>query len=668
MDRVLFSQQNNFKFNYHNCEEKFKPEGYEIPENEKISTENTTYALTDYISWYPKQPYKNIEYNPPLLREKFQLSIWKADIYGVYKIKDRYFTPKHERASAEDLKSFSLKVSLDHKSIFLVEESTSSTKNDLLVIIIDSCTLEITNEIMVKIRDNNFVSEGYDDYYDSYYDDSYSKFGTTSNIGRINVTNNGKNIVVGVTKDYKKVHYYYAVYNSETGEIENKIQRTQENKLDNVMISWMRQNIDKPDEIIIGTYKDNVIEFSSFNLISGNSTVINRNDKLKGGAPRKIDITDSGKTIQVVYYGYINESYRSIYYAYGVNEHPEIDPNSNEKKPKTYFSSYSSNTKTVGENFWVINNNDMNILEAKVFGKVSYTKATSIGGEITQYYDVKDFSLQKDNSMIWISKFTEDNFFIEVFPAEKSLPHYKHEVREITMVKFNYPVVTMVKGCNEILLYSITDDLCYYLRLYSPFAFEWSSVTSSYSVELKGLVDLGDYFTFVSMSFTTGSNPYFNGTYYKRYIEKENLPNDKLLTWFDICQTKFLSKEEDAFILHFVHWIYAIGTNTYELYQVVESDYKLGEIIHIQYTGILTWNKGGKSIAFRQNPVNFNDRSSARTVFETTDFLKVVKLKYDNATYMYKVYIWDEIKYVKTGDFKTDNNNKYQMYINNEYY
>ena len=279
MDRVIPEQQNNFKFNYHNHEESFKPKDYEIPENEKLSTENTTYAMSDYVSWYPKQPYKTIEYNPPILREKFQLSIWKSDAYGVYKIKDRYFTPKNERANSEDFRGFTLKVSLDSKSIYLVEETSSSTKEDLLVLIIDNATLEITKELIVKIRDPEFNSEGYDDYYDSYYDDSYSKFGTSSSIGRINVTNNGKKVIVGVTKEYKKVHYYYAIYNTETGEIENKIQRTQDNKLENKMISCMKQNPDKPDEIIIGTYKGETIEFQSFNMTNGNCTLINSNDK-----------------------------------------------------------------------------------------------------------------------------------------------------------------------------------------------------------------------------------------------------------------------------------------------------------------------------------------------------------------------------------------------------
>jgi hypothetical protein len=74
----------------------------------------------------------------------------------------------------------------------------------------------------------------------------------------------------------------------------------------------------------------------------------------------------------------------------------------------------------------------------------------------------------------------------------------------------------IVKGGNEVLIYSITDKTYYYLRLYAPISMQSSTISTAYSPEIKGLMDLGDYYAFVTMTFTTGTSPYFNGSLYQR--------------------------------------------------------------------------------------------------------------------------------------------------------
>lgn len=192
---------------------------------------------------------------------------------------------------------------------------------------------------------------------------------------------------------------------------------------------------DSPDTVMIGTFKHSTVEFVSLNILTGKVNVIGKNDKISGGYPRKLDISDTGKTVYIVYNAYVNDTYKSVLYTYGVSESPEINPNSQDKKPKNHFP-YSGETKSIGDNFIAICNQESgNLLEAKVFGKVSYSKPSS-PGHITQYYEVKDFSLKKDNSVICITRFNDDSFHIEVFPVDPNIPHYSHEVREIKLVKF----------------------------------------------------------------------------------------------------------------------------------------------------------------------------------------------------------------------------------------
>lgn len=108
MDIIISRETKNFKYNYHGFESELKPEGYEIPEDEKLQTENLYDAMSDKISWYPKLPFREIEYRPPLIREKLQLSLWKIDNYGVVKIKFKYFTPKTERLATNDFSTFKI--------------------------------------------------------------------------------------------------------------------------------------------------------------------------------------------------------------------------------------------------------------------------------------------------------------------------------------------------------------------------------------------------------------------------------------------------------------------------------------------------------------------------------------------------------------------------------
>jgi hypothetical protein len=167
--------------------------------------------------------------------------------------------------------------------------------------------------------------------------------------------------------------------------------------------------------------------------------------------------------------------------------------------------------------------------------------------------------------------------------------------------------VIIIKGCNEILLYNITENLYYYVKLNAPLLFETSTTLSSYSPEIKGFMDLGDYLCPIQLSFSVGSNAYFSGTFYKKFLEKSDFPDQKLLAGFDQIKTKFASKEEEAFTLQFSGSLLSIGTLTDGLVQLTESDYEKGEVIQIPYDSFIVWKKNTKSVIFKMQPINFGD-------------------------------------------------------------
>jgi hypothetical protein len=67
--------------------------------------------------------YKGFEYDSQILREEFQISLWKVDRFGVVKTKDRYFTPTHECFRQKENMEFDIVPSLDGETIMLKERN-----------------------------------------------------------------------------------------------------------------------------------------------------------------------------------------------------------------------------------------------------------------------------------------------------------------------------------------------------------------------------------------------------------------------------------------------------------------------------------------------------------------------------------------------------------------
>lgn len=175
------------------------------------------------------------------------------------------------------------------------------------------------------------------------------------------------------------------------------------------------------------------------------------------------------------------------------------------------------------------------------------------------------------------------------------------------MVEFTYPIIAIIKGCNEVIIYSLTEDLFYYLKLNAPVIMASSSTCSKYSPRLDFFIDLGHYITYSKLNLTLGASPYITQDMNVRYLDKALFPPQKLLAGFDYVKVKFLAKEEDAFTLQFENTIINFGAMTYGLTQTIESNYKLGEIISAQYDSFYVWKKHEKSIKYFPTPANLAD-------------------------------------------------------------
>lgn len=135
---------------------------------------------------------------------------------------------------------------------------------------------------------------------------------------------------------------------------------------------------------------------------------------------------------------------------------------------------------------------------------------------------------------------------------------------------------------------------------------EVSSLYVAYSLELKGLMDIGDYFLRWKMSFNTSKSSSYHYSQVNQWaIEKSFFPDDKLLAWFEETEVKFPLKDENAIVFQFERSILSFSLRTYGLVTSVESNYAKGEIMHIIDGEFFFWEKNGKSVDYKRTPINF---------------------------------------------------------------
>jgi len=90
-------------------------------------------------------------YKPPIMTEKYQISVWKIDAHVVVKDKFRYFTPQHAKFSSTDFSEFGLSTSCDGTTVMLVESDPKVL--DKLFVVIDSDTLKVLSEQTINLVD-----------------------------------------------------------------------------------------------------------------------------------------------------------------------------------------------------------------------------------------------------------------------------------------------------------------------------------------------------------------------------------------------------------------------------------------------------------------------------------------------------------------------------------
>ena len=121
-------------------------------------------------------------------------------------------------------------------------------------------------------------------------------------------------------------------------------------------------------------------------------------------------------------------------------------------------------------------------------------------------------------------------FLIILFINDSKRSVFYYFIKETTLVKFIYPSVLIIKGSCRSLLYSVSENLYYYLKLPTPILIESMSITqNSYGFELIYLMDMGDYLILFNFALPYSAGDTFTWNLHKRY--QENLTFQRLTSW-----------------------------------------------------------------------------------------------------------------------------------------
>jgi len=90
-------------------------------------------------------------HTPPIVREKYQMSIWRVNAHSVFKVKYCYFTPSSKRFSSTDFSEFEMSMGWDGTTIMLAESGPRVLQKLFIVFDIDS--FELLNEQTINLID-----------------------------------------------------------------------------------------------------------------------------------------------------------------------------------------------------------------------------------------------------------------------------------------------------------------------------------------------------------------------------------------------------------------------------------------------------------------------------------------------------------------------------------
>jgi hypothetical protein len=159
------------------------------------------------------------------------------------------------------------------------------------------------------------------------------------------------------------------------------------------------------------------------------------------------------------------------------------------------------------------------------------------------------------------------------------------------------------------------------------------------------LLDLGRYFVRIQINFEE-LNKEMTLEADLKFLLKSKLPLDKLINILPDCKIKIAGNPTSCFLLHFVNSITAYSRNKEASVESRKARYHVYELLWMD--GLIVTKRYSKRVALLEEPIDLNDRSSYKTIYESDDVVKNIVLYNDYENF--KFYIADENKILKEGE------------------
>ena len=206
----------------------------------------------------------------------------------------------------------------------------------------------------------------------------------------------------------------------------------------------------------------------------------------------------------------------------------------------------------------------------------------------------------------------------------------------------------LVKGGNEIITYDFTKSVYGYIQLNSPIIATTNTSSYKTSVKFSVLIDIGPSFVYATIE--SKDTFEFLIAYSKRYIDKEQVIAEKILTFFDPvpCRWSDTPSEDPGLIIQTVNYLHQINLVKYNSKIVLQGRHRPEDIKHLNGTGILIGKRGEKVAVHLPVPIKIDDRITAINIYTSNDVIKSIEYWFEGKDPY--IYIWDNGEYIKKFD------------------
>ena len=163
-----------------------------------------------------------------------------------------------------------------------------------------------------------------------------------------------------------------------------------------------------------------------------------------------------------------------------------------------------------------------------------------------------------------------------------------------------------------------------------------STENASSVISFHVMFDVGPFFVYGEIVAKDTNDLAF--TFSKRYIEKNFLISDRILTFYDPIACKWDDTKENhpGLIVHTVNYLQQVNLVKYRSKLELQAKYKQGEILNLNGTGLIIGKRGERHIFHLPTPFKVNDKISQANVYNSNSTIRSISFNFEGTNpYIY---------------------------------